>query len=518
MSKENQRIGAATLQEIVLKENMSEKVLAIQKTPEYVTSRLRITAYKDHNKSISEEFKQRIHILDDKYASYIIVLDFIQISIIMLAAFSSFLQAGNNIINLDQNVIRFISLIISTYTGLVLAVAKYKKLDEKKESINNLRYQCAGFLTQIQTRTDKLNTWCYDRMWAGGDITKMAETWKTEDQQLYNELKPIIEKKQTLTCEFERILDSLTVKKTSRKVRARDLKFKKQSIEFAEIEDNLEEQVESAERMKKRKKKRDFYNDERKTAATDDRDKEDKILHQIKKYRIGDKVMTKFTSSSSKYYSGEISRVKSDGTYTIFFDDGSRREGVKLSEIKEKTTEVYHPLVKVSKKDKDTMPKFIKNMKDPKLKSLYEQLTSASCQLTEKDIKLTRYKIEIDERDKSYQKLKQYEKNRRIRFPSPDPEGKTTKPLLVGDRVKSRYNNSHDYHLGEIVKENKDGTYKVLFDKKAWEDEDPEAENAYSQKEDRYLNYIPRKEIKFMSRKKGENISIDIKNTKLTVK
>ena len=228
--------------------------------------------------------------------------------------------------------------------------------------------------------------------------------------------------------------------------------------------------------------------------------------------------MTKFTSSSSKYYSGEISRVKSDGTYTIFFDDGSRREGVKLSEIKEKTTEVYHPLVKVSKKDKDTMPKFIKNMKDPKLKSLYEQLTSASCQLTEKDIKLTRYKIEIDERDKSYQKLKQYEKNRRIRFPSPDPEGKTTKPLLVGDRVKSRYNNSHDYHLGEIVKENKDGTYKVLFDKKAWEDEDPEAENAYSQKEDRYLNYIPRKEIKFMSRKKGENISIDIKNTKLTVK
>ena len=75
-----------------------------------------------------------------------------------------------------------------------------------------------------------------------------------------------------------------------------------------------------------------------------------------------------------------------------------------------------------------------------------------------------------------------------------------------------------NFSNSNIVKENKDGTYKVLFDKKAWEDEDPEAENAYSQKEDRYLNYIPRKEIKFMSRKKGENISIDIKNTKLTVK
>ena len=504
MSKENQRIGAATLQDIVLKENMSEKVLAIQKTPEYVTSRLRITAYKDHNKSISDEFKQRIHILDDKYASYIIVLDFIQISIIMLAAFSSFLQASDDIIALDQNVIRFISLIISTYTGLVLAVAKYKKLDEKKESINNLRYQCAGFLTQIQTRTDKLNTWCYDRMWAGGNIKQMAETWKTEDAQLYNELKPIIEKKQTLTCEFERILDSLTVKKTSKKVRARDLKYKKQSIEFAEIEDHLEEQVKKAERMKKKKKKAFFYNNERKPVATDEKNNEEKFLHEIKKYSIGDKVMTKFITGRGKYFPGSISRVNIDGTYDILFDDGSRRERVKFSEIKEKEEKEIFNLIPVSKREKDYMPKFIKNMKDTKLKSLYEQLTSASSKLTDRDIKIGKLQLDIVERDKYCQKLEAYEKARRDRYPSPVTTNEK-KNLLVGDRVKSRYKNSYDYHLGEIASVNKNGTYKVLFDS-------PRGV------EDHMLDSIPRKDIKFMSRKKEENISIEIKNTKLTAK
>lgn len=252
--------SAATAMRHVLKENMKDQVLNVREHPAYIRSLLRITAYKDHNKLIKDEFKQRIQILDEKYGSYTMWMDIVQVSIIVLAASSSFLQAGNDIINLDKGVISFISLIISSYTGLVLALAKYKKIDEKKETINNLRHQCADFLTQIQTRTDKLNTWCYDRMWAGGNINKMADAWCAEDEQLYNELKPLIEKKQALTCEFERILDSLTVKKTSKLVRARDLKFKKQSIEFTELEDDLEEKESALESERKKKLQRAFYN------------------------------------------------------------------------------------------------------------------------------------------------------------------------------------------------------------------------------------------------------------------
>ena len=252
--------SAATAMRHVLKENMKDIVLDVREYPAYIRSLLRITAYKDHNKLIKDEFKQRIQILDEKYGSYTMWMDIVQVSIIVLAASSSFIQAGNDIINLDKAIISFISLIISSYTGLVLALAKYKKIDEKKETINNLRHQCADFLTQIQTRTDKLNTWCYDRMWAGGNINKMAEAWAAEDEQLYSELKPLIEKKQVLTCEFERILDSLTVKKTSKLVRARDLKYKKQSIEFTELEDNLEEKESTLESERKKKIQRAFYN------------------------------------------------------------------------------------------------------------------------------------------------------------------------------------------------------------------------------------------------------------------
>lgn len=252
--------SAATAMRHVLKENMKDLVLNVREDPAYIRSLLRITAYKDHNKLIKDEFKQRIQILDEKYGSYTMWMDIVQVSIIVLAASSSFIQAGNDIINLDKAIISFISLIISSYTGLVLALAKYKKIDEKKETINNLRHQCADFLTQIQTRTDKLNTWCYDRMWAGGNINKMADDWAAEDEQLYNELKPLIEKKQVLTCEFERILDSLTVKKTSKLVRARDLKYKKQSIEFTELEDNLEEKENVLESERKKKLQRAFYN------------------------------------------------------------------------------------------------------------------------------------------------------------------------------------------------------------------------------------------------------------------
>ena len=129
--------SAATAMRHVLKENMKDQVLNVREHPAYIRSLLRITAYKDHNKLIKDEFKQRIQILDEKYGSYTMWMDIVQVSIIVLAASSSFLQAGNDIINLDKGVISFISLIISSYTGLVLALAKYKKIDDYDELFNS---------------------------------------------------------------------------------------------------------------------------------------------------------------------------------------------------------------------------------------------------------------------------------------------------------------------------------------------------------------------------------------------
>lgn len=253
----------------VLKHNMKMRVMDVRNMDEYIQSLLRITAYKDHNKIIKDEFKQRIQILDEQYGSYTMWIDLVQISIIVLAAVSSFLQAGDDIIHLSKQTIGFISLIISSYTGLVLALAKYKKIDEKKESINNLRSQCAEYLTQIQCRNDRLNAWCYDKLWAGGNIEKLSADWKAEDELLYNELKPMIERKQNLTCEFERILDSHTVKKLSKIIRERNLKYKTQSIKFTEREDELELQATKLEAEKQKMDNKAFFSKLPRTTGVD---------------------------------------------------------------------------------------------------------------------------------------------------------------------------------------------------------------------------------------------------------
>ena len=46
----------------------------------------------------------------------------------------------------------------------------------------------------------------------------------------------------------------------------------------------------------------------------------------------GDRVKAK-CSGWTKYYSGEITRVNSDGSYDIKFEDGERKRGVTESQI-----------------------------------------------------------------------------------------------------------------------------------------------------------------------------------------
>ena len=48
--------------------------------------------------------------------------------------------------------------------------------------------------------------------------------------------------------------------------------------------------------------------------------------------REGDRVKAK-VSGWTKFYSGEITRVNSDGTYDIKFEDGERKRGVTESQI-----------------------------------------------------------------------------------------------------------------------------------------------------------------------------------------
>lgn len=246
--------------QLVLKNNMRKKVLDVRKKDEYVDSLLRITAYKEHNKLILDEFRHRIQILDENYNSYKFWNDVAQISIIFFSTISSFVTTIYELEELDPYEI--FALVVTCYTTFILALMKYKKIEERKEDLNNIRHQCADFLTSIQTRNDKLNTWCYDKMWAGGDIKEITKEWKEEDKKLHDDLTPLIEKKQELTCQFERIIDAKSVKKLLKIIRERNIKDKAHLLEIRRKEDKLDSEVRELEEQNKKRDNGIFYSDD----------------------------------------------------------------------------------------------------------------------------------------------------------------------------------------------------------------------------------------------------------------
>merc|ERR1712072_340598 len=72
-----------------------------------------------------------------------------------------------------------------------------------------------------------------------------------------------------------------------------------------------------------------------KKSSSRDRDRDDSDS-EAEELSRGDKVEAKCTGWT-KYYGGEITRVNRDGMYDIKFNDGERKSGVKMSQIKSKS-------------------------------------------------------------------------------------------------------------------------------------------------------------------------------------
>ena len=156
----------------------------------------------------------------------------------MLAAIAAFMQAGSAALSISSIWIQFVGLIISTYTGLVLSIAKYKKFDERKEEIHSLRHQCADFVTDIGARDDRLNTMCNEKMWATsmpneyGVQPGMIEVWSAEHADMFNGIKPLINKKQTLVNSFEKVIDTNDLAELVVAAKAKQLATKKEKLDL----------------------------------------------------------------------------------------------------------------------------------------------------------------------------------------------------------------------------------------------------------------------------------------------
>jgi len=220
-------------------ENVSSEMIGyVSENPNYVQCLLHIKAYRDYHRGEKDEFNERIEVLDERYKRYNTIIDSTQIMIIVFSAGAAFVQGGNSLFNISDNILRFIGLCISSWTALALSIAKYYKLDEQKENMNNLRQQCSDLVSELGAREDRLNTLCSKEIWAGppGAPPPPAVTaWENERDEMYNSLKTMIQKKQTLVAVFDQIMDSQESKKLILASKNKSLFYKREKLKLDKL-------------------------------------------------------------------------------------------------------------------------------------------------------------------------------------------------------------------------------------------------------------------------------------------
>ena len=216
--------------------NMEQTLQTIRAQQPYIDIRLQIDAYREHNNAMKQDMRERLIVLDHKYETYTDIINGIQISIIVFATTSTFIQASSESIQITDAAISFISLCVTSYTSLLLAILKYMKYDERKENVHNLQQQFASFIVKLETRNDRLNTWCSDSFWAGHDAEVKKKEWVELEDGLKQEFTPLIEDKANLCCEFEKEMNNEEQKKLAIDARDRAIAIRQQKNELLEKE------------------------------------------------------------------------------------------------------------------------------------------------------------------------------------------------------------------------------------------------------------------------------------------
>ena len=144
----------------------------------------------------------------------------VQTSVIIVSTASTFLQSLLS--DTHEDLVPTITLCISTYSSLILSLSKFFKLDEKKEQVHNLRERFAELHNKIRYNIDILKPWgeieYYD------NFIERKGLWDTINKQIEVEYLNIIENKKLLFMEFEKIIDSLTIRKYTNKYDKKELK------------------------------------------------------------------------------------------------------------------------------------------------------------------------------------------------------------------------------------------------------------------------------------------------------
>ena len=177
---------------------------------EYIIFKNELTSQRKINNFILKECKENKRLLDLKYNDLTKTVNNIQTSVIFVSTLSGFLQATKQQFGIPSDIIEVISITISTYISLILSISKYYKLDELKEKIQNLIEKYSLLHNKIEHRMDVLGPWNNKHLWEYKNAVDKLEEWREVLNVMNDQYKQIIDTKQTLTTEFEIIMDTIS--------------------------------------------------------------------------------------------------------------------------------------------------------------------------------------------------------------------------------------------------------------------------------------------------------------------
>lgn len=195
---------------------------AVRKDKEYLIDLLKII--RDDNIKIKKVLELKYYYLSRKYS-------IIQCSVILLSTLSAFIQGIEQlteIVRLKPGTVSIITLIISTLISLLLSIAKFFKISERKESISNLLENISHFNNKVIANIKKIKYWKVNievnNENKEENNNKEISDWNTFSSKIKDDINVFFEEKLEIMNGYESLID--TYERTKYDIQSLEIKNK----------------------------------------------------------------------------------------------------------------------------------------------------------------------------------------------------------------------------------------------------------------------------------------------------
>lgn len=196
---------------------------AICNDKEYLIDLLKII--RDDNVKMKKVLELKYYYLSRKYS-------IIQCSVIVFSTLSAFIQGIEQlteIVRLKPGTVSIITLIISTLISLLLSIAKFFKISERKESISNLLENISHFNNKVIANIKKIKYWKVNIEVNNNENkeennNKEINDWNTFSSKIKDDINGFFEEKLEIMNGYESLID--TYERTKYDIQSLEIKNK----------------------------------------------------------------------------------------------------------------------------------------------------------------------------------------------------------------------------------------------------------------------------------------------------